>query len=304
MPGDIVLNGQQRAALHAVLMYDFFEYERLELALDFQCGKRLRSFASSSLGQDSVVFKVLQDATARGWLGCLIALAMTTNVNNPHLATFANALSQMPAADNSEWCHRMILAERCVCRIEGASAQPFGTGFLVGPDLLLTCRHVIDEITAQGLAMTDARLRFDYQKGSAGEVHSIAADWRVASCPEDQLDYMLLRIDGRPGDVRGRLTPSDTPIGFHEPIFILQHPGGDTLTPRGGQVDAILATRIVYSLETEPGSSGGPCFDIAWRLVAMHRAENGDVKEGVPIAPIRHEITRRVDASVKAELGW
>lgn len=58
------------------------------------------------------------------------------------------------------------------------------------------------------------------------------------------------------------------------------------------------ATRIRYATNTEPGSSGAPCFTMDWELVALHHY--GDpawlqpkFNQGVPIGLIRRRIVER-----------
>ena len=61
-------------------------------------------------------------------------------------------------------------------------------------------------------------------------------------------------------------------------------------------------TRVRYTTRTEPGSSGSPCFDIDWNLVALHHS--GDPKyaqfkvkpdwnEGIPFATIMRLLDKR-----------
>jgi V8-like Glu-specific endopeptidase len=54
------------------------------------------------------------------------------------------------------------------------------------------------------------------------------------------------------------------------------------------------ATRIRYKTNTEHGSSGAPCFDINWRLAALHHLgdpgyatlHRTDYNEGIPLEAI------------------
>ena len=61
------------------------------------------------------------------------------------------------------------------------------------------------------------------------------------------------------------------------------------------------ATRVRYRTNTEPGSSGSPCFDANWNLVALHHAGdpnftpgyNPQYNQGIPIATIAKLLKQR-----------
>jgi hypothetical protein len=142
-----------------------------------------------------------------------------------------------------------------------------------------------------------------------------------ADPPVDQLDFALLRVDGSPGDEpvggaanqqesaepRGFLLVSSTPYTFatNSALFILQHPAGADLK-LALDTEAVLSvnsngTRVRYRTNTDEGSSGSPCFDDRWNLVALHHA--GDPKfaplyhpqynQGIPFAAIRALLEQR-----------
>ena len=190
-------------------------------------------------------------------------------------------------------------------------ATSFGTGFLVSRDLVMTNWHVAQSLEAaspQAGARArdrDVRCRFDYRKLSDGSqnpgtVFSLAPQWRVLWSPnnadgtepsDEQLDCALLRLEKPAGDLaagpkpdapgprRGWITlPSDAPMPFvpNTPLFIVQHPQAepiklslDTISITG--VNA-LRNRVRYTTNTEPGSSGSPCFDQNWNLLALHHS--------------------------------
>ena len=60
-------------------------------------------------------------------------------------------------------------------------------------------------------------------------------------------------------------------------------------------------TRVRYRTNTEPGSSGSPCFDQNWSLVALHHSgdpnfdgiKQPEYNRGIPIAAIRSLIEAR-----------
>lgn len=140
------------------------------------------------------------------------------------------------------------------------------------------------------------------------------------SLPElDQLDYALLRVNGTPGNdaVGNKAEPTAPPRKWIEvltqaptiypntALFILQHPQGDPLQ-LALDTNAIIGvnannTRISYKTNTLSGSSGSPCFNNDWELVALHHSgdPNFDLahkpvyNEGIPITAILNLLERR-----------
>src|SRR3954453_2828651 len=112
---------------------------------------------------------------------------------------------------------RLTEIEFQVCRIEvpvtkatGETALMTGTGFLTGPDLVMTNYHVIEPLLHEVDEWTgkpaDVRARFDYKKLSAksvndGVTYELAEPWLVDSRPYEraeepkggELDYAILR---------------------------------------------------------------------------------------------------------------
>lgn len=81
-------------------------------------------------------------------------------------------------------------------------------------------------------------------------------------------------------------------------INILQHPEGDSMKLSISQ-DGITGVYensglIQYVNKTALGSSGSPCFDENWCLVALHHAQRaktfGTIREGILFASIYQEI--------------
>jgi len=172
--------------------------------------------------------------------------------------------------------------------------------------------------------------RFDYKELASGvknmgSVFPLANTWRVALSPnspsnrepkEKELDYAIIRlmkpagsltIGEKPsGDPRGWINLADAPLSPafrpHSPLFIIQHPQGDPLK-LALDTDAIQGvnanrTRVRYSTNSEPGSSGSPCFDQNWNLVALHHAgdpnfapnHRPEYNEGIPIETIKKDL--------------
>lgn len=118
--------------------------------------------------------------------------------------------------DVAVWRERLFQLEGRVCRVEIGDGS-MGTGFLVGPDTLLTNYHVLHSVIEGKSDPAKVRFRFDYKvlankqptDGVLASLH--ATDWRVDDSPYtpsekaarpdevlptvDQLDYALVRLD-------------------------------------------------------------------------------------------------------------
>jgi hypothetical protein len=128
-----------------------------------------------------------------------------------------------------------------------------------------------------------------------------------------ELDFALVRTAGRPGDDRigAHAEPDAPPRGWidlpaeprdvvlDEPLFIVQHPTGGPLKLALDKVTGwnLNRTRIRYTTNTEPGSSGSPCFDVNWNLVALHQSGDPRVQpefnQGIPMPAIARLLGER-----------
>jgi hypothetical protein len=112
------------------------------------------------------------------------------------------------------------------------------------------------------------------------------------------------RISGAP--VRGWIETDpgkmehNAPISPDDFVFIFQHPKGgmDRAQPLKLNFDRVRGinannTRVTYKANTEKGSSGSPCFDRNWNLIALHHAGLKDVNQGIPFTTIRALLAQR-----------
>lgn len=155
----------------------------------------------------------------------------------------------------------------------------YGTGFLIGPRVLLTNHHVLpDAATARG-----SRVEFGYQRDadgalSAGSPVKLAPDLLFATSPEDALDFTVVAlIDEPPGLGHHPLVASTVPILAGESVTIIQHPRGEPkqVALRENQVIRLPGEGdpyLHYQTSTLPGSSGSPVFNDAWEVVALHHS--------------------------------
>ena len=183
-----------------------------------------------------------------------------------------------------------------------------GTGVLIGPDLVLTNYHVLslDEHSDLSAIARSARFQFGYVSTDWGktlrtETLRVSENEPVVKAsPISQLDYVLLRLSSVPAaiapvplDSEGRLMP-------RSPLNILQHPDGEklkvSLSNNGVVKTDEVKGLVLYVNPTKGGSSGSPCFNNDWKLVAVHHKEKqtsfGSVREGILFRAIYPEISQ------------
>lgn len=192
---------------------------------------------------------------------------------------------------------RGLMAARTVCRINVAQiagdGSDWGTGFLIGPRLLLTNAHVLP--TPQDAAR--ATIEFGYELDGEGRLRRTqrfaltpALGW--ISSPRDQLDYTIVAIAEHSDEGVAlsdfgflRLDPRTGKIDVGNYVTIVQHPGSATkrvslrenkVVKYGDPGDARKDDFLWYSSDTAPGSSGAPVCTDAWQVVCLHHA-------GVPV---------------------
>ncbi|HVV88710.1 MAG TPA: trypsin-like peptidase domain-containing protein, partial [Kofleriaceae bacterium] len=285
---------------------------KLEQMLQYRLEKDLEALVAPGALTDRV-FELFRVANAEGWDAQLVEAARASNPGSRELLALTQELGLEPPVaaparewvaasggaivDAGAWYRGLGLALARVGRVE-LDGRASGTGFLVGPDLVLTCEHVIapphGELT----------VRFDHrteggQTVAPGVVVKVVAvvdrsppsphdlERRPAAEPAaDQLDHALLRLERAIGDEpigaqaepgappRGWLTLARSGFVAGAPLAIVQHPRGRpvALAVEPHAICGVNAggTRVRYRTRTEPGSSGSPCFDTAWNVIAVH----------------------------------
>jgi hypothetical protein len=216
---------------------------------------------------------------------------------------------RLPTFDFAVFRGKMALIEGRVCRVE-LNGNAAGTGFLIGPDAVLTNYHVLESVLKETTSAAKVTCRFDYKvladksrvEGLAVGLHP--TDWKLDFSPysaaeqtrtpdnpvpsPDELDYVLVRLAQRLGEEpvapkggaesprRGWLTiPGPAPVFVPKmPLMIAQHPDGKPLK-LAVDTESVIGvnagkTRVRYATNTEAGSSGSPVFDLDWNLIALH----------------------------------
>ncbi|WP_160146266.1 trypsin-like peptidase domain-containing protein [Dictyobacter aurantiacus] len=204
--------------------------EKLKRMLRIYCGKKLEEISLANTLLD-LVSDVMDTAESEGWFDQLLLGAHRMTPGNQPLFVVVQQLGLLPTVtavsrpeaiireanvfiDLAVWNTRLSEAEFRVCRIETPHAQ--GSGFLIGPDLVLTNYHVLGHyLKAPSVYPADIRIRFDHKKLANGKVLDgktlrLAQDWFVdASQPSslddvshsltqlpavDELDYAIVRL--------------------------------------------------------------------------------------------------------------
>ena len=353
---DLELTNTQREDLCAALVSAFPNRGEMARLVNFKLDVDLEVVAGGETYAD-VVFNLVKWVVAQGKVEALVTGARKQNPGNPSLRAFEQTLLQPPgkALENhagqapatlrkgegegpivpppgslggdaqfafndvefvGNWFVRLREAAAAVCRLE--LYDRFATGFLIGPNLVMTCffvlKGLIDEsyyenpVTGNRTAMTPegVALRFGFTRAAdgltvrPGHVYRLAGDWLVDSSPVDKLDYVLLHVNGMPGTdevedngrkgVRNWLRPSDTyEFQRQAPLYVLQHAHGGPLQVSCGTGAKMNSegSRVVFSTLTAPGASGAPCFSAGWELVGLYESRQNNLRrQSIPMTAI------------------
>jgi hypothetical protein len=309
----------------------------LTMFLRLYLGRKLANIAPAAATLSGQIFLVLSSAEAQGWLEPLITAFLEVRPANGKVRVVANRLrlvddlqlvppSKQPGqpirtpvspalekltrpgpvgADVEVFAAGYGRARKRVCLISlnGAAA---GTGFLVGPDLVLTNQHVVESVLNGAVSPDAVRCVVDFVKLPGGgpdlrrEYRLAAPEWCVDSTPPadgerdgtepaptaTQLDYALLRLATAAGNdsigdhadtnagARG-WTPlsSEASAGASgEDVIVLQHAAGEAMKISFGRHLGFKfdGRRVRYDANTLAGSSGSPVYTAGFELVALH----------------------------------
>lgn len=183
-----------------------------------------------------------------------------------------------------------------------------GTGFLIAPDVVLTTYHLLEPAPDEHEELAkNVRISFHY--GSYQGDFGLADTWCLAKSRPEELDYVLLRLNGSPGRPFIKPATQFHPFDPGTPLHIIQHPNGCELKVAHQHAAVICInqarTRVQYRTWTRDGSSGSPCFNKDWALVALHHGTDPSsadalYNEGIPIDAIRESLP----PGIRRELGW
>lgn len=165
--------------------------------------------------------------------------------------------------------HKALRAANGVVRIT-IPKQGYGTGFMVGPDLIMTNHHVIENASQA----SGAEFAFFYELDIAGHkrdevIVGAAADGLLHTDP--QLDFSLIRLQSPP-DFGPPLALKPARVEQNQRVAIIQHPGGfyKKISLQNNFVAHADDRLIQYYTSTEAGSSGSPVFNDEFEVVGLH----------------------------------
>ncbi|WP_299775426.1 trypsin-like peptidase domain-containing protein [uncultured Tateyamaria sp.] len=209
--------------------------------------------------------------------------------------------------------HNAVNSARSVCRIEVDGVGEGGTGFLVSDRFILTSFHVLGK-DLDSVYGNIRRTKFHFgsfatakfEKGEGQIVFPDALEPLASFSRVEEHDFALLRTSDaifdlvgiRPAEIETALPKKD------DAIHILQHPRGGpmklAISDNGVGWVSEESGKVQYATRTAGGSSGSPCFDQNWKVVALHRAEQarsfGSVREGVLLHSIIPKIEKYLNS--------
>ena len=197
---------------------------------------------------------------------------------------------------------------RLVCRIDRASAtlataESFGTGVLVARNLVMTNKHVVDDLSRGTGVLEEGQVvvRFDFEDGS------FVADSPVAitkAIIHPSLDIALLSLkqavnigitleplefDTSPVEANADLIVVGYPLDDKQrnPIFIRNIFGTQfgVLRAAPGQCTGVFGDGFYHDCSTLGGNSGSPVFSMDARLVGIHTGGGFLWKNGAVSSP-------------------
>jgi endonuclease G len=195
------------------------------------------------------------------------------------------------------YLQRGLRAAAAVCRIKlpGEGGFSYGTGFLVGPRLLMTNHHVLGSPSQAGQAEAEFGFEHDLD-GVLKRPSQFNLQPEELFFTDPALDVTLVAVapfaeDAAPIERFGRLplVPMTGKVVDGEFVTIVQHPGGQPkqISIRASQIVRLGASQlpgvnldhfIHYMTDTEPGSSGAPVLNDQWQVVALHHKAVPDPK--------------------------
>ena len=222
----------------------------------------------------------------------------------------------------------MIAACDFIGCVSNRLGQRLGTGFLLcagelspsdiwnSTPVFVTNAHVISKEMSNAIAPDDALISFEAEAAAKGAptFYSVA-EVLYTSLPaalgarmpdQDHLDVTIVRLQGVDDPAKGLTLAKNLPlIDRKSRAYVVGHPLGSGLqiSLHDSQLLDIDDERrlIHYRTPTDPGSSGSPVFNGAWKVIALHHGGSAqtprlhgeghyEANEGITLEAIRRKL--------------
>jgi hypothetical protein len=277
-----------------------------------------RSGISDSSNYKTRVFQLVVWANSQGRIEDLLRSAYDANPYSEGLrrlneaegltarrADWGEKIRQTaPEIDLNAWGQRLTELEKQMCVVErnGATERLTSTGFLVGPNQIMThagpsaCDAAV---IAKFFARADITISFDPVGGARQNYRALPAPLIVTS--NGVIVIQLERPVGREiivsqtatssARARGWVTPHRTPT-VSRALLILQYTTRERqLKLTFDSLDPSLTSWTLLRTSTEPGATGAPCFDENWNLLGVFVGSDADSStQGISIESIVGEL--------------
>ena len=300
---------------------DSFTPDEFEAFLRLRLNLNLDSISNSTGTATERVNDVVKWAIERGVQSDLIEAARQSRPDNLALIAVASELgvsmlappmNELPKLigdetvlpDVNEWLRNLGLIEPCLGIVESGDGLMLGTGFLIGPDLMLTPAHVLG--TSEVVEPLRIRARFDQKskgtgRSSSGRVFDVAEDSLVAISSPNELDMVVLRLRTSPGlqpigTARAEASAAlrgwihlDSAIDLQggEDIFCTYFDRNSSSSHLAmGKYTGGAGGQVRYQMQVPPGASGAPCFNRSFQLSGVITGTTGQDSFGTAASAI------------------
>jgi V8-like Glu-specific endopeptidase len=170
----------------------------------------------------------------------------------------------------------------------GATSSKFCSGTMISADLFITAGHCADSTTVGEF------VAFNYERAAGSATLLAQSHFRISAVVEDALgglDYAILRLEGKPGNIFG-ITPIRTsPLSIGEAATIIGHPAGKPKMIESGTISGFSGDYAQYgNIDTLGGNSGSGMLDANGNLVIIHTnggcTRSGGANSGVQASKI------------------
>ncbi len=179
---------------------------------------------------------------------------------------------------------------RAVARIQLPAGAGSGSGFVLEGGLLVTNHHVLPSAEVAAVAPVQFNVQ-QTRDGLDATPEAFKLDPAAGFATSKENDWSAVRFADDPAAKWGALAANPAPVKKNDYLNIIQHPGGGPKQIALYRNTAAYAdARVVqYLTDTLPGSSGSPCFNDRWEVVALHHSGGWLREPGVKGTFFRNE---------------